>query len=221
MIAVALETSARAASVAVRVGDVSRGVRLETARAHASDLFPSLAQLLRELGGDPRAIDAVFVGTGPGSYTGLRVGIATALGLARGSGASCVGVPSGETLVFGHLAPGEEGVLLLDARSEELYLAHYRRVADEVEVLSAPRVLRPAELAELLPPRVPIFGDATVADAAGLSASDRARLSSTAVPDALDLLRLGARRLATHGPTPLESLEPLYLRPFSAKPRKR
>lgn len=224
MIAVALETSARAASVAVRHGDAVRSLRLESERAHASDLFPSLERLMRELGASPRSIGAVFVGLGPGSYTGLRVGIATALGLARGSGAQALGVPSGETLAFGRLKPGEEGLVLLDARAEELYLAHYRRLADEVEVLRAPCVLRPAALPpiiDLLSPRCPIFGDATVAQAAGLSDADRARLDPTAVADARDLLALGERRLARFGPTPLGELEPLYLRPFAAKPRKR
>src|SRR5688572_13321424 len=117
---VALETSARAASVAVRHAGEVRAARLAPERSHASDLFPRLAELFEALGAAPGAIESVFVGTGPGSYTGLRVGIATALGLARGSGAKLVGVPSGETLAYERLAPGREAAWLLDARSGEL-----------------------------------------------------------------------------------------------------
>lgn len=221
MTIVALETSARAASVAVRHRSSTRATRLEAERAHASDLFPELGRLFAELGASPRAIEAVLVGTGPGSYTGLRVGIATALGLARGSGAKLLGVPSGETLAFERLRPGEEGVQLLDARSGELYFARYRRTEDEVEVVVAPIVLKPGELAAHLPVGTPIFGDSTVAEAAGLDAGARERLVTDATPSAAALLELGGRRLARGAFTDSAELEPLYLRPFAAKTRRR
>ena len=92
MIEVALETSTRQPSVAVR--DATRVVerRLDRNGAHASDLLPALDALLTECGAGPRDITRIAVGIGPGSYTGLRVGIATAQGLARGTGAPLVGV---------------------------------------------------------------------------------------------------------------------------------
>jgi phosphoglucosamine mutase len=71
-LAVALETSTRAPSLAVRLGEVTLEAELASARAHASDLLPTLERLLGELGASPRDIAAVVVGTGPGSYTGLR-----------------------------------------------------------------------------------------------------------------------------------------------------
>lgn len=221
MITIALESSARAASVAVDHDGRRASATLHAERAHASDLFPELERLLAEVGGSPRAITAVLVGLGPGSYTGLRVGIATALGLARGSGAALRGVPSGEALAFGRLKPGEEAVHLLDARSQQLYFAHYRRTADDVEVLYAPCVLQPGELASVLPPRVPIFADASAADAAALGPTDRERAIFGLTPDARDLLVLGARRLAQLGSQALDAVEPLYLRPFAAQTRRR
>ncbi|MBK7874411.1 MAG: tRNA (adenosine(37)-N6)-threonylcarbamoyltransferase complex dimerization subunit type 1 TsaB [Planctomycetes bacterium] len=221
MTVVALETSHRAASVAVRHDGRTASARLESSRAHASDLFPRLEALFQELGARPSSIATVIVGTGPGSYTGLRVGIATALGLARGSGAALVGVPSGETLVFERVAPGREAVYLLDARSNELYFARYRRTPTGVEAVEPPCVLRPDALAPRLPPDLPIFGDATVADAAQLDPAARARLVADAVPSASALLELGLLRLAERGPTPPDALEPLYLRPFAATQRKR
>jgi tRNA threonylcarbamoyladenosine biosynthesis protein TsaB len=217
-LAVALETSTRAPSVAVRRanGEVhSRSLAGE--RMHAGDLLPTLAELLAELGVHARDITAVLVGTGPGSYTGLRVGIAAALGLARGAGAALRGVPSGETLAWEHCAPGERCVHLLDARQGELYYAEYERTADEVRVLDGPRVTRVLEL----PPKVPILGDATVADAARLSPADRARLDPTATPSSSALLHLGLRRLARHGPCAPANLRPLYLRPFRGIERRR
>lgn len=221
MLAVALETSARPSSVAVELGGRRLACTLAADRAHASDLLPALDRLVREIGAAPADVAEVIVGLGPGSYTGLRVGIATALGIARASGARLCGVPSGAVLAFGELAPGEELVHLLDARQGELYFAHYRRLEDDVLELRAPCVLTPAELAGALVPLVAIFGDATVADAARLGAAERSRLTTDRVPSAEAALGLGRARLAAHGPMAASAIEPLYLRPFAAKSRRR
>jgi tRNA threonylcarbamoyladenosine biosynthesis protein TsaB len=217
---VALETSSRSASVAARAGGRTLAHHLAGERAHASDLLPALDRLVMDLGAKPRDLVAVLVGTGPGSYTGLRVGIATALGLARASGAAILGVPSGETLCFGELAAGGEGIYLLDARSAEIYYARYRRLEHEVETIAAPRVVEPGSVEALLAsevPSVPIFGDATVAEAARLGADARAQLRSDVAPRAEMLLELGLARLARGLATPLAAVEPLYLRPFTVR----
>lgn len=219
MLAVALGTSARPASVAFARDGTRRSVVLENDRAHASDLLPTLAALVEELGARPSDIDAVLVGTGPGSYTGLRVGIATAAGLARGAGAVLRGVPSGESLVHAELSPGEEAAVVLDARQGELYFAHYRRTADGVEVVRAPCVLRHDELRAALPEDVVLLCDASVVRSAGLEG--RARLREDRVPNAASLLELGLTRLRELGPQAPQDVAPLYLRPFAAKPRKR
>jgi len=220
MTQVAIESSARQASIAVRVGTRSLGAQLSSERAHASDLLPLLDRLLGELDRRPDTIEALFVGTGPGSYTGLRVGIATALGLARATGAALLGVPSGDTLAFGGLAVGEEAATLIDARQGQLYFARHRRLEHEVEVVHPACVITPAELAALLPAGIPIFADASSAEAAGLDERQRARLRPS-IPSALVLLELGALRLARDGAQEAARLEPLYLRPFAASQRRR
>ena len=221
MAVVALETSARPASVAVAAGGRVVESVLDPARAHATDLLPELERIVAGLGLRPSAIRAVLVGTGPGSYTGLRVGIATALGIARASGAALRGVPSGETVAFGELAPGESASLLVDARAGELYVSACRRLAAGVEVLLAPRVLAPAEARAALLPQGPIFADPTAADAAGLGPAERARVRTDAPPRARALLELGTARLAELGPQAAAEVLPLYLRPFAAKARRR
>ena len=221
MLAIALETSSRSASVAVDAAGTRSETVLGHERAHASDLLPTLARMLDELGQTARRVDTVLVGTGPGSYTGLRVGIATALGLAHATGADLLGVPSGETLVQGEIEPGNDAVFLLDARQGELYFAHYRRSVDGVEVLRAPCVLRPAELADALPADVPILAGPGAADAAALDDDARARVIEGRAPRAGALLELGGVRLRERGPQAAETVEPLYLRPFAAKRRRR
>ena len=219
MSTVALETSRRAASVALRVGERTLESVLEAERAHARDLLPRLEGLLIELGSSADAIETVIVGTGPGSYTGLRVGIATAIGLARGCGAQLFGMPSLAALAYRALEVGQEGTVLLDARGAALYLARYKRLAHDVEEIRPPEALGVDEVHEQLDGGEAILGDDNVAVAAGLNEEQRSRLVTDVVPRAQDLLTLGTRRLETLGAMLPEEIDPLYLRPFVKGPQ--
>lgn len=210
----AIETSTRSGSVAVRLFGETLDADLAGERAHATDLLPSIDRLLGRLGARGPAFDAVVVGTGPGSYTGLRVGIATALGLARASGALLRGVPSFEALAFQELEPGEEGAIAIDARAGRFYHARYRRAADDVETIEAPRAVSPAELRRLLASPGVVIAERAVPEAAELGADVLARLRVDTRPRARALLELGVRRLARHGPHAPDEVEPLYLRSF-------
>jgi tRNA threonylcarbamoyladenosine biosynthesis protein TsaB len=218
---VALETSGRAPSVAVRRGALEASRDLERDRAHASDLLPALDALLREVGGSPAEIGAVLVGTGPGSYTGLRVGLATALGIVRGTGAQLRGVPSGETLCYAELRPGEEATVLLDARAGEVYFARYRRTADEIEVVRAPCVLPVTDVRGAVEDRGPIFGDREAIEAAGALDALGPRFRSGVRAHARALLALGTQRLQRVGAQAPSDVAPLYLRPFAVRARRR
>jgi len=220
-LAIAIEASTRAPSVALALGGEVLEERLAGDAPHASDLLPALERLLRRAGAQPRDIGSIVVGLGPGSYTGVRVGVATALGLARGSGAALRGVASMEALAWGELAPGETGSVLLDARASELYFATYRRTADALEVLTAPCITTRAELPNLLRPGARLFADADALRAADLATRTDLALERNVVPRAAPLLDLGLRRLALEGPQPAAALEPLYLRAFAAKSRRR
>ncbi len=156
------------------------------------------------------ALDAVFVGTGPGSYTGLRVGIATALGLARATGARLIGIPSFEALAFAQLAPGQEGTVLLDARGGRIYHARYRRTAADLEVLDPPSAVSAADLSRHLLAPGPIFGEEALRRALELEPGTLARLSTGDGPQARGVLALG-RAQGTRARAPVE---PLYLLEF-------
>lgn len=214
---VALETSARPPSLALRAGGRTLERELSSERAHAGDLMPTLDDLVRELGAQPGDLAAVYVGLGPGSYTGLRVGIATAQGLALGSGASLVGVPSFEVLAWTALAEGEHGAFALDARQGELYLARYERRAGGLEVLCAPCALPLARLEAQLVAGEPLWADAG-ARALALPAGLDVRVAPAA--RAAVLLELGARALGRGGARDPRTLEPLYLRPFAVRPAR-
>src|SRR5205823_3729165 len=88
-----LETSSRIGQVALAEGErLLEMRRLEQARRHARDLAPAVADLLKAFGWQPRDIDAVVVSMGPGSYTGLRVGIMSAKTLAYAAGCRVIAI---------------------------------------------------------------------------------------------------------------------------------
>jgi tRNA threonylcarbamoyl adenosine modification protein YeaZ len=213
----ALEGSTRVASVAAGFHGRTLSSDLDGERVHQSDLLPAIDALVTELGAKPRDLAAVVVGTGPGSYTGLRVAIATALGLARASGARLLGVPSGEAACFGACGDGNELALLLDARSGELYFGRWRRVGREVEQVEAARVARPADVPDLRLDGAIVLTDVPTQ----LAPHQIANVRADARPHARALLELGTSRLARGIETPADRLEPLYLRAFVATERKR
>ncbi|NLY36217.1 MAG: tRNA (adenosine(37)-N6)-threonylcarbamoyltransferase complex dimerization subunit type 1 TsaB [Tissierellia bacterium] len=90
---------------------------------HARELMPLMDRALREVGYKLRDMDAIVVGLGPGSFTGIRIGLATALGLARGAGLSCYGVNSLRSRSYGAIA--DIIVPMMDARRGNVYAASY------------------------------------------------------------------------------------------------
>jgi tRNA threonylcarbamoyladenosine biosynthesis protein TsaB len=169
---------------------------------HGETLLPSLERLLADHSIDRSRIAAIIVGTGPGAFTGLRVGIATAKGLAHGLGRPIIGIPTGAALLSaaaraGGVPPGR-GVLLLPAGPSDRIL---------VRDGAAPALL-PAD-------REPEAGNADVLVAVDLEgrAPDDALALGAAARDGLaaELLRLGAARLAAGDTDDLARLVPEYV----------
>lgn len=218
MATAAFETSTRSPSVALESDGQYFEEHLSGDRPHASDLLPALDRLLARAGLTVGDLTLLVVGTGPGSFTGLRVAVATALGLARGNRAALFGVPSGEALCWRELAPGEQAAVLLDARQSACSFAHYRRLEHGIEVLRAPCLVRPAEIAALVGDSLRIFGEPGIETAAVLDDSARARLRTDCSPSASALLELGLLRHGREGSHTAAQLEPLYLRAFGSRP---
>jgi len=169
-----------------------------------------IERLCNETHVEKQALDEIYVGIGPGSYTGLRVGIATALGLAYAAGAILRAVPSFEALAFETLDPGKEGMIAWNARAHRFYFAHYRREEEDVVCVVPPSALTAEELRERIAGSTQVFGDTTVADAAGFEDRVRERVRVDVYPTAVGILALGPKRDARA----MEELEPLYLRGF-------
>ncbi|HHP7238548.1 tRNA (adenosine(37)-N6)-threonylcarbamoyltransferase complex dimerization subunit type 1 TsaB [Longibacter sp.] len=130
MVLLAIETATHTCGAALYVDDgVVAEAHMHRPRAHARHLTPLIEEVLAraEVGRDE--IDVVAVSKGPGSYTGLRIGVSTAKGWAEAVGADLIGVPTLEALAATVSPYAREGDIVcaaLDARRDEIYGAAYR-----------------------------------------------------------------------------------------------
>jgi len=144
-----METSSRRGSVALLDdGNVVATLEHEQTNAHAELLLPLIERVLADAGWPKSSLDRLGVGVGPGSFTGLRVGIALAEGLSLGLDRPLLGVGSLRAMAWGALRgrPGP-ACAIVDARRSEVFAAIYAANGDE---LCAPQALAPAALGELL-----------------------------------------------------------------------
>ena len=119
-----LETSTECCSVAISRGkEIIARRQTDTAKQHAAMLAPFVDEALKEAGLTVADCDAIAVSEGPGSYTGLRVGVSTAKGLCFGSGKPLVAVGTLRILAMMGLGKAEIIVPMIDARRMEVYSA--------------------------------------------------------------------------------------------------
>jgi tRNA threonylcarbamoyladenosine biosynthesis protein TsaB len=106
----------------------------EVGRDHAARIVSELVRLFDRAGLAPGDVAGIGVGVGPGSYTGVRVALATAKGLGRAWGVPLGGVSTLAAIAANGLLPGELGAAALDARHGNVYAAVYRRPDDRTEL---------------------------------------------------------------------------------------
>ena len=209
----AFETATEACSVAVYAdGEVLERFELAP-RRHAELALPWADVLLAEAGMAKSQLDAIAVGRGPGAFTGVRLAVALAQGIALALDRPVLPVSTLAALAM--RAPGDDIVAAIDARMGEVYAASFRRDADGVVAIGAEVVLSPAELP--LPDGDGWHGVGTgFAAAEGLLQSRwRGRLASVdagALPHAADVARLGALAFARGEAIAPARVEPAYLR---------
>src|ERR1700689_4862977 len=134
---VAIETAPPACAGGVRTaGGVEVTRVVDDGRRHTEALTPALKALLQEVGLEIRDITRVVVDRGPGLFTGLRVGLATAIGLSQALGCDLVGVTSLEVLAGGAFDSGVRGTLVacVDGRRGEIFAQGFL-LDDDVKVL--------------------------------------------------------------------------------------
>ena len=230
----AIETAREACSVALlRGGRVASSSTTLRPRSHAELLVPMALQVVSESGLPFSEIKAIAVSAGPGSYTGLRIGVSAAKGFATAYGAHLVGVPTlqayalsaAETsALYGHQV--DVVAIALKARQTELYFGVFETstVNEPPVAIVETSVLELAEAAERVSAlansrQVSVGGDAADALCAAVQAPQNVDTVEY-VPSAVPVARIGSARLRAGHFDDLGSFEPYYLKDYVVRDGK-
>jgi tRNA threonylcarbamoyladenosine biosynthesis protein TsaB len=224
MLVLGVETATQLVGVAVgRPEGMLASFHSTRERRHAETLAPAIDFVCRQAQIDLDEIDAIAVDVGPGSFTGLRIGLATAKAIAYARRIPMAGFCSLDLLA--HRARIADRVILslIDARRGELYYALYRRASSgDLQRIAEPAVAPPAEIAAQLKNLdegclvvgdgveryAHLFGEAGPIERAG---------KGFRFPSADSLVEMGAAMAARGELVPESEIQPLYLRPPDAK----
>ncbi len=229
MLVLGIETATRQGSIALaREGEAFAIVPLLERGAHARDLIVRIDGLLREAGLESDALQGIAVSSGPGSFTGVRIGMATAQGLAYALRIGLAGISTLEALARSVLeaGEGERGTVCpaIDAGRGEVYAALFGAEHDEVRRLGPDRSRRPEDLAAELPEGALLAGDGSAAVLR--AASEAGRSLRAAGPSGTGSLagtiaRWGSLTLPPGSAYRPGALRPNYVRPSDAEAARR
>jgi tRNA threonylcarbamoyladenosine biosynthesis protein TsaB len=221
----ALETATLAGGAALlEDGRLVGESRLNIALTHSERLMSVVDRLLQDCAWEARDLDALAVSVGPGSFTGLRVGAATAKGLALALEIEVAPVPTLDALAATLPFADAPVCPLIDARRGEVYCSLYRWAGQAMERQWDYLALPPAAAAARLDAPVIVLGDGVAAcrpHLARLGAGVREPGPVHSLPSPAVVGALGHAILAAGGGIPAERLTPLYLRPSEAELRAR
>jgi tRNA threonylcarbamoyl adenosine modification protein YeaZ len=215
----AIDTALDACSAAVLdsdAGGIAASETLAISRGHAEALLPLIAQVMDRAGIEFAELDRIAVTTGPGSYTGLRVGISAARGIALAAGKPALGLSTLAGLAAPLIAQDDSThvVAVIDARHDHVYLQIF---GPGGRTLVAPRIatLRDALRAAITgPTRLIGSGAGLLAKAWPKDTEPPLLVDTRGAPDISWVARLGAAATEGHGPP-----KPLYLRAPDAQPQ--
>ena len=203
----AIDTTGPACSIALAdfgEGENVLGAIVEPMqRGHAEALVPMIDRLFRETGVPAASVERIAVTVGPGSFTGLRVGVSAARALALALGVPAVGVSVFEAIRERLGVPGTALAIALDARRDEIYLQSF----DSGGQAGTPVVVTAQEAAAMIPPGARVVGTAA------------ALLGHEAGPDVFLLDPVAVARAGSRLDPAGFPPHPLYLRKPDAKPQ--
>lgn len=216
-----IDTASELASVALsEKGGLVAECTWRCRRNHSVELLPSVERLLAQASADKAALTAIFVSTGPGMYTGLRVGIATAKGLARALGLPLVGVGRLELEAYAHSAFPGTVVAVHRAGRGELAWASY--AGDPWREVELPQLSKPEELPARLSGAVLVVGevDEKLREALAGLLNVVVAPAHASVRRAGTLAALGYERMSSGAVSEPALLRPVYLRPPAIGPQE-
>lgn len=193
----------------------ARKILLE--KKHSADLLPILGETLLALGLTIQQMDCFIVGLGPGSFTGLRVGISMVKAMALGLGKPVVGVPTLEALAFAVPEKGLPIVPLIDAKRQKVYAALFEREDGILKKRRRERVVPPEEFLRTLKKKTLFVGGgaALYRQAIEKALGKKALFTDASydIPDPAALVALGTGRFMKKELEDPYTLVPLYIYP--------
>jgi tRNA threonylcarbamoyladenosine biosynthesis protein TsaB len=215
-----LETSVDTCSVAIQnKGNVLASAIVTEPQAHASKLALLIEQVLKESNTSPQVLNAVAVASGPGSYTGLRIGVSTAKGLCYSLDIPLIAVNTLELLAYQVISVALQDSLLcpmIDARRMEVY----SMLADSrLKVLQAikPEIIDEQSYSHMLLDNKIIFFGNGAAKCKGVITHPNALFIDDVIPSAVSLGEIASRKFEKEEFEDLIHFEPLYLKEFQIK----
>ena len=220
----AIDTATMVSSVAVADKDrLLAELTVQTRLTHSETLLPHVEQALKLAGVEKAALEGVAVSLGPGSFTGLRIGLAAAKAIAYGLDIPIFGIPTTEALAWHYPVPGVAVVPFIDAQKGNVYSAVYQWQDDGFEEISPVQVYTMEEALELCgaqPVHVLAVGDMAVKRLAGredLPSNVQVPPPHVVMPRAANVAMAGLKRLATGQADSVMNLEPVYIRRSEAE----
>lgn len=220
MITLGIETSGHSGSVAlVRDGAVLGETDLSReGRRHARTLIPELRHLLQDASLSPQDVDTLAVSIGPGSFTGLRVGVACAKVWAFATGASIVAVETLKAVAHQSASNTQRLHVISDAQRGELFVGSFERRAENVWHQCRPIAIIPTdEWIEQLQPTEVVSGPGVAKLQESLAEICLLEPSSHWIPSARSTAALGEQSAQAGDFADPWSLEPKYLRKSAAE----
>jgi len=219
----ALDTATEQVGVAIgRDGAVLGAVQLAGGRRHAEQLAPAIEYLLRETGVHQDQLAAIAVGSGPGLFTGLRVGVTTAKVMAQALRIPVVAIPTLDLVAYPLRHTSRLIVAVLDARRKEVFHAGYHAVPGGVQRAWDYTVATPAELVaelETFTGGILLAGDGVARfrdEFAALEHAERAGAEHS-TPSVAALVELATARMEREEFEQPWDVHPLYLRQSDAE----
>jgi tRNA threonylcarbamoyladenosine biosynthesis protein TsaB len=215
----ALDTATEVCTVALLSGQQSIVESLDLGRGHAQEILGMIDRVLAQGGTTLASLSGIVAGIGPGSFTGVRIGVAVAQGLAFGAGLPVVPVTSLEALALEAFGGGAGQVLAcLDARMGEVYWGCFTMRPPPLLIAAlGPLAVGPPAGVWLPAGGGGGFGGigrgfAAYPELGRIEGVTLAEGAARALPDAGVMARLGAARLSCGGGIDAAALEPLYVR---------
>jgi tRNA threonylcarbamoyladenosine biosynthesis protein TsaB len=223
----AVDTSTSLGSIALVDGPHVRAeLSLNVSTTHNQRLLPGIHRLLTDVGWSLQDLDGLAIGLGPGSFTGLRIGMSVMKGLAFASGKPLAGVPTLDALAASVSLAAWGICPVLDARKGEVYAALYRgRGSLDLERITPYLVVKPQRLVELINEKTVLLGDGIIRYGDYLAAELGDRM--VRAPAHLNVIHgtaiawLAMARLQRGLREDLSVCVPLYVRPSEAEIKRR